>query len=67
MNWLITNIDTIFEIIGIAVTAGTGVVGLFSNKSWAKGLVKVCDFFSVVNTEKNKEIIKDALAKKKKK
>ena len=66
MNWLATNIDTIFEIIGIVVTAGTGVVGLFSNKPWAKWLVKICDIFSVVNTEKNKEIIKNALKKEKK-
>ena len=66
LDWLATNIDTIFEIIGIAVTAGTVVVKLFSNKPWAKWLVKICDYLSVVNTDTNKAIIKSALAKKKK-
>lgn len=66
MTWLLNNIDLIFEIIGIAVTAGTGIVSLFSTKPWAKWIVKVCDWLSVINTEQNKQAIKKALEKKKK-
>lgn len=67
IDWIINNIDLIFEIIGVAVTVGTTIVKVFSGKTWAKWVVKVCDWLSVVNTEQNKEIIKNALAKKTKK
>lgn len=66
MTWLLNNLDLIFEIIGVAVTIGTAVVKLFSGKKWAAWVVKVCDWLSVVNTEKNKELIANALKKTKK-
>lgn len=66
MTWLLNNLDVIFEIIGVAVTVGTSVVKLFSGKKWATWVVKICDWLSVVNTEKNKEIIENALKKNKK-
>ena len=66
MTWLVNNIDTIFEIIGILVTAGTGFVGLFSDKPWAKRFMKFFDCISVVNTQQNREIIANALKKSKK-
>lgn len=66
IDWLATNVDLIFEIIGIIGLICTGVVKIFSNKPWAKWLVKICDYCSFVNTEENKQAIKKALEKKKK-
>lgn len=66
IDWLATNIDLIFEIIGIVVTASSGLVKLFSKYKWATYLTKICDWFSVVNTEQNKALIKTALKKKSK-
>lgn len=66
LDWVATNVDTIFEVIGIVVTASSGLVKLFSKYKWAAYLTKFCDWFSIVNTDQNKALIKSALKKKEK-
>lgn len=67
LDWIVANVDIIFEIIGIIGLICTSVVKIFSGKSWAKWFVKICDYCSFVNTEENKEAIKKYLDKKSKK
>lgn len=70
IDWIATNIDLIFEIIGIIGVVCSGIVKIFSGKSWAKWLVKICDYCSFINTEEHKEAIKkytEIVAKKSKK
>lgn len=67
INWLLTNINTIFQIIGIAGLVCSCIVKIFSNKPWAKWFVKICDYLSVVNTAENQAIITAELEKRAKK
>lgn len=69
INWVLTNWDKIFAVLGILGTACTGLVAIFG-KSKCKFLiwvVKVCDWMSVVNTAENKEKIEKATKNTKKK
>lgn len=65
LNWVVENWEAIFSVIGIASTAATAIVAAFSKCKWASWIVKVCDYLSVVNTAKNKEIIANYASKKK--
>lgn len=65
INWILTNWETIFAIIGIVGTACTGIVKAFSGCKWAAWIVKICDCMSVVNTAENKEKIAKATKKSK--
>lgn len=65
INWILTNWETIFAIIGIVGTACTGIVKAFSGCKWAAWIVKICDWMSVVNTAENKEKIAKATKKSK--
>lgn len=66
MTWLLSNWETIFAIIGIVGTACSAIVKAFSGCKWAVTIVKICDWFSVVNTEENKAKIAAASKKKSK-
>lgn len=57
IDWIITNRETIFAVIGIIGTVCTAIVKAFSGCKWASWIVKICDWFSVVNTKENKEKI----------
>ena len=60
IDWILTHWESIFSWIGLAVTTCTGVAGLTKTKkddSIAAKIVKVADYLSVVNTEKNKAIL----------
>lgn len=65
MTWILENWEMIFAIIGIIGTACSAIVKVFSGCKWAAWIVKVCDWFSVVNTQENKEKIANYTAKKK--
>lgn len=65
LNWLVTHWETIFAIIGIVGTVCSAIVKMFSRCKWAAWVVKICDWFSVVNTQENKEKIANAITKKK--
>lgn len=65
INWILTNWETIFAIIGIVGTACTGIVKAFSGCKWAAWIVKICDWMSVVNTAENKAKIEKATKKAK--
>ena len=64
MTWLAEHWEEIFAVIGIAGTACTSIVKVFSSCKWAGWIVKICDWLSVVNTEENKEKIAKATKKK---
>lgn len=64
IDWIITNWETIFAVIGIIGTACTAIVKAFSGCKWASWIVKICDWFSVVNTKENKEKIAKYKSKK---
>lgn len=57
IDWILNNWETIFSIIGIIGTTCTAIVKVFSGCKWASWIVKICDWFSVVNTKENKEKI----------
>ena len=59
IDWILNNWETIFGIIGIVGTTCTAIVKVFSGCKWASWIVKICDWFSVVNTKENKEKIKN--------
>ena len=65
MTWILENWEMIFAIIGIIGTACSAIVKAFSGCKWAAWIVKICDWFSVVNTQENKEKIANYTAKKK--
>lgn len=65
LNWITTNWEMIFAIIGIIGTSCSAIVKVFSGCKWASWIVKICDWFSVVNTQENKEKIAAAAKKKK--
>lgn len=65
MTWILENWEMIFAIIGIIGTACSAIVKVFSGCKWAAWIVKICDWFSVVNTQENKEKIANYTAKKK--
>lgn len=64
IDFIVNNWESIFAIIGIAGTACTGIVKVFSGCKWASVIVKICDWLSVVNTEENKAKIAKASKKK---
>ena len=59
IDFILKNWETIFGIIGIVGTTCTAIVKVFSGCKWASWIVKICDWFSVVNTKENKEKIKN--------
>ena len=68
IDWILEHWESIFSWIGLAVTTCTGVAGLTKTKkddSIVAKIVKVADYLSVVNTEKNKAIL-EKYAKKNK-
>lgn len=65
MTWILENWEMIFAIIGIIGTACSAIVKVFSGCKWAAWIVRICDWFSVVNTQENKEKIANYTAKKK--
>ena len=65
LNWITNNWETIFASIGIIGTACSAIVKAFSGCKWAAWIVRICDWFSVVNTQENKEKIANAANKKK--
>ncbi len=64
MKFILDNWDLIFQIIGMVATAGTGTVCLLSRYPWAKWIVNVADWVSVVNTAENKAKLASYVAKK---
>ena len=66
IDFIANNWEIIFAIIGIIGTACSAIVKAFSGCKWAAWIVKICDCFSVVNTQENKEKIANAASKKKK-
>lgn len=69
LTWIAENWDIIFGIFGAVVALGTTIVKLTPTQKddnfWAK-VVKVADWFSVVNTAENKAKIEAVVEKKKK-
>ena len=65
IDFIYNNWESIFAIIGIVGTACSGIVKVFSKCKWASFIVKICDWFSVVNTAENKEKIANATKKRK--
>lgn len=65
IDFIINNWETIFAIIGIIGTTCSAIVKAFSSCKWASWIVKICDWFSVVNTQENKEKIANATKKRK--
>ena len=66
IDFIANNWEIIFAIIGIIGTTCSAIVKAFSGCKWAAWIVKICDWFSVVNTQENKEKIANAASKKKK-
>lgn len=64
IDFIVNNWESIFAVIGIAGTACSGIVKVFSGCKWASVIVKICDRLSVVNTEENKAKIAKASKKK---
>lgn len=67
INWILTNWNNIFAVIGIIGMTCTAIVKAFSRCKWAAFIVKICDLMSVVNTAENKEKIEKATKNTKKK
>lgn len=65
MDFIANHWEEIFAIIGIVGTACSAIVKAFSGCKWASWVVKICDWFSVVNTKENKEKIANVTKKKK--
>ncbi len=67
INWLLTNWDKIFAVLGIIGAACTGFVATFGKTKcpWLAWIVKICDWMSVVNTAENKAKIEKATKKAK--
>lgn len=57
VDWILNNWTDIFAVFGIVGTSCSAIVKVFSGCKWASALVKLCDYASIVNTQKNKEIL----------